>query len=275
MIISRCRVRISLIGILFNLIFFISAGTAGDILDNLHQDTKHFLRVGIGLAKAPLYWQASDWTYAGVTIGATGGLFFIDKSGRSFALHNQNNLNDHLFRIDRYYGNPNTILLPTAVYLTGWLAGNGKLRHTGLQALEALIYAGGFSAIIKGLLGRRRPYAGDSNLYFKPFHYSDFDYRSLPSGHATVAVTVATVFAHAVDNKIWKIFWYGTAGWVAASRIYHNKHWLSDVFLGSAIGYGIGSFIVNFDTVGKNRSDFLNLQLNPLTNRIGICFSIP
>ena len=40
---------------------------------------------------------------------------------------------------------------------------------------------------------------------------------------------------------------------VAASRVYHNKHWMSDVFLGAVIGYGVGGYVVGFENKEKTR----------------------
>ena len=48
---------------------------------------------------------------------------------------------------------------------------------------------------------------------------------------------------------------------VALSRIYHNKHWTSDVFLGTAVGYFIGKFVVDFNK-GKD-SQISNLNIAP------------
>ena len=107
----------------------------------------------------------------------------------------------------------------------------------GLRATEAFVYSGIITAGLKVLIGRWRPYAGKDHLFFKPFQFNNDDYVSLPSGHTTVSFAVSTVLAKSMDNPYWKIFWYGSAGLVGVSRIYHNKHWLSDVFLGSVIGH--------------------------------------
>ena len=63
------------------------------------------------------------------------------------------------------------------------------------------------------------------------------------------------------DNLLWKSFWYGSAGLVALSRIYHNQHWVSDVFLGGVIGYFVGDYISGY---GKEESKILgNLKIYP------------
>jgi membrane-associated phospholipid phosphatase len=80
---------------------------------------------------------------------------------------------------------------------------------------------------------------------------------------------VSTVMANYLDNTLWKVFWYGSAGLVGAARIYNNKHWVSDVFLGAAIGYFVGRFTVNFD---KKDSKYFGMNVTPYFtfNEIGI-----
>jgi len=78
--------------------------------------------------------------------------------------------------------------------------------------------------------------------------------------------------ANYMENIYWKIFWYGSAGIVGMARIYHNKHWLSDVFLGASIGYFIGRFVVNFD---KKENEILGKNITPYFtfNTIGVTLS--
>lgn len=64
------------------------------------------------------------------------------------------------------------------------------------------------------------------------------DFESFPSAH-TAAAFVAAEFLHQEFKD--KSVWYSIAGYTAASmvgafRILNNKHWMSDVFVGAAIG---------------------------------------
>jgi len=212
------------------------------------QDFKHGLKIGVGLVTRPLHFTTQDWMHLGVAAGATGMLMFADKRVREFALQNQNPLNDRSFNWDHYQGNQYSLLLPLGIYGWGLSTGNSKLRQLGLRTGEAFFYSGVLTTLLKVLIGRRRPYAGEDQLYFKPFQFLNDDFKSLPSGHTTVSFAVSTVLAKSRDNPYWKLFWYGTASMVGASRIYHNKHWLSDVFLGGCIGYAVGSFVSHHGT---------------------------
>ena len=67
--------------------------------------------------------------------------------------------------------------------------------------------------------------------------------HSLPSGHSSAIWSVATVIADRTDNVFVDIACYGLAALTSISRIQQDKHWASDVFIGSAIGYFIAKKI--------------------------------
>jgi len=233
-------------------------------------DMEHFFDLGIGLAKSPFSFSTNDWYTVGIVAGGTASLFIIDKNVRTFSQNNQTDINDKIFNLDRFYGSPYTGLFTASIYGYGLFTKNKKIRKLGLQATEALFYSTLITGILKVSLGRRRPNAGESHLVFQPFQFiSNNTYQSLPSGHTTAAFAVSTVMANHIDNLYWKIFWYGSAGMVGLSRIYHNQHWTSDVFLGAAIGYFVGSFVINFD---KENTEYFGIKVNPYFtfNTIGV-----
>lgn len=88
------------------------------------------------------------------------------------------------------------------------------------------------------------------------------------------AFAVSTVMAKSLKNKLWKGFWYGSAGMVAASRVYHNAHWVSDVFLGGIIGYSFGAYVVDFDK--KSKRHIFDKIIQPWIgmNKVGLCVYI-
>ncbi|NOY60203.1 MAG: phosphatase PAP2 family protein [Calditrichaeota bacterium] len=221
------------------------------------RDGKHFIAVGVNLARTPLQFRANDWKKVGLITGSTALLFFADKDIQHFAQSHQNPTNNRLFNFDQYYGNGYTAAMTVGVYGFGYIFHKPSVRKAGLQSMEALFYSGMITGAIKVLLGRRRPYGGDSHLFFKPLQL-DAVYESLPSGHTTVSFAVSTVMAKSLDNPLWKTFWYGSAGMVAASRVYHNAHWFSDIFLGGVIGYSVANFIVKLDE-GKPEGSNLHI----------------
>ncbi|MFC2115780.1 phosphatase PAP2 family protein [Bacteroidota bacterium] len=64
------------------------------------------------------------------------------------------------------------------------------------------------------------------------------DFRSLPSGHTTLAFVSATILHEEYKEKS---IWYSVAGYSIATatgaiRMLNNKHWMSDVFVGAGLG---------------------------------------
>ncbi len=234
-------------------------------------DVEQFFDLGIELAKSPFTARTSNYYITGAVVGTTALLFTVDKTAKTFALSNQSVISNKIFGIDKYYGSAYTAVFTTAIYGYGLFAEDSRIRKLGFNTSTAFIYASTVTGIIKVLLGRRRPYAGTDNLHFKPFHPLTSTYHSLPSGHTTAAFAVSTVMANYSDNTYWKLFWYGSAGIVGLARIYHNKHWISDGFLGAAIGYSVGSFVVNFD---KSKTEYLGVRVTPYFsfNSIGVNF---
>ncbi|HET9135911.1 MAG TPA: phosphatase PAP2 family protein, partial [Candidatus Kapabacteria bacterium] len=81
---------------------------------------------------------------------------------------------------------------------------------------------------------------------FHPFTTND-DRNSLPSGHTTVAFAISSVLAARIDHPLASILLYGAATCTAFSRMYHDRHWFSDTFLGAAIATSTGLWVVKRD----------------------------
>lgn len=222
-------------------------------------DISNAFDVGVASFAQPFNYDSNNWLTVGTIIGGTALLFTVDKDVRKYSLDHHSDFNNSLFSVDNYYGNAYTAILSGGLYGIGLISSNQKIREMGLQTTEAFVISGLITALLKITIGRRRPYAGESNTFFKPFQISNNIFQALPSGHTTVAFAVSTVMANSIDNIFWKSFWYGTAGMVALSRIYNNKHWASDVFLGSAIGYFVGKFIFDYNNLENTKSPKISI----------------
>lgn len=125
-----------------------------------------------------------------------------------------------------------------AFYLIGRATHNARARETGLLGAEALIDSGIVAAVLKSSTQRPRPRAGRERGEF--FEGG----LSFPSGHTIAAWSLATVVANEYrDNRLVQISAYGLAAAVSVSRFTGRNHFLSDVLVGSAIGYGIGRYV--------------------------------
>jgi len=124
-----------------------------------------------------------------------------------------------------------------AFYLIGRATHNARARETGLLAGEALIDGGIVAFAIKHATQRRRPRAPEPGDFFEGG-------LSFPSGHTTAAWSLATVVANEYrDKRLVQISAYGLATAASMARFTGRNHFLSDVLVGSAIGYGIGRYV--------------------------------
>jgi membrane-associated phospholipid phosphatase len=155
-------------------------------------------------------------------------------------------------------------------YLVGRAAGNDRARETGLLAGEALIDGIIVAQALKSITQRKRPLDQPGEAGF--FNGGS----AFPSGHAVTAWSVAAVVAHEYDNLPVQIGAYTLASLVSVSRFTGRRHYLSDVLVGSAIGYGIGRYVyrahhdpaldVNAAQVRQQRSRLLP-AISPLYSR--------
>ena len=68
---------------------------------------------------------------------------------------------------------------------------------------------------------------------------------SFPSGHTIAAFSVATIVSRRYRNRRWVPYVaYGLAALAGFSRLTLTAHFLSDVFMGGALGYSISRFTV-------------------------------
>lgn len=157
------------------------------------------------------------------------------------------------------------------LYAVGEVTGKDGLRHTALMGLEGWLTSGFVVMGIKILSGRARPLTGHGPSVFRPLAFSS-RFNSFPSGHAASAFGVASVIAETSDSLIVDISAYSLAALVALARVHDNKHWASDVFFGSAIGYFVGKKVVALHRSRRTKAGLcLGLGVDPV--RRGIILS--
>lgn len=136
------------------------------------------------------------------------------------------------------------------VYMFGvaggfWLLGNSPsrspLRQTALLTTRALIDDVATVGMLKVAIGRQRP-PGDS-FGGLPDGVRSGRYRSLPSGHASAAWTVAAVVSTRHRQRWVPFVAYGLAGAIGFARVTSGRHYYGDVVAGAVIGYSIGKMV--------------------------------
>lgn len=150
--------------------------------------------------------------------------------------------------IGNLYDKPGTLYftagLVGTLYGSAKIFNNAKLQETTVLMVKSLVITGLVTSVLKVAIGRERPYVDGDPDEFKPFSF-DPDYMSMPSGHSSSIYAMMTVLAKQYDDWYIKIPAYVFAASVTAQRINTDKHWSSDILIGSTIGYFVGSLIVN------------------------------
>lgn len=169
----------------------------------------------------------------------------------AFANHDQNRYFDVVDNLadlgDSYDVIPlRKFTISAAMLAAGFAFKDKKLMTTSRLAIEALILNEAITQVGKRIFGRTRPYVGQGpkDLNFLKFSEKS-QYQSFPSGHTSGIFTLATVVSKQY-NKWWiKYPSYIIALSVALQRMDDQKHWASDTIAGAALGYWIGSTLVN------------------------------
>jgi len=125
------------------------------------------------------------------------------------------------------------------LFLLGHIDGDDQKRETGILSGEAAIDAFLDTEVFKYAAGRERPFVGTSPGRF--FVGGD----SFPSMHASMSWAIASVIAHEYPGPLTQVLAYGVAGGVSAARFAGQKHFASDVLIGSALGWYMGRQVFN------------------------------
>lgn len=204
-----------------------------------HEFLKNILHDQKSIWTAPFHLERSDMKWvipSGIGLMA---LFTTDRitGDEIFEANGQVNLSRHISKAGSIYG---LGAAASTFYLIGRKKGDYRARETGLLSAEALVDSMIVEGVLKGVTERARPLDGVERSEF-------FDGgNSFPSGHATQAWAVATVIANEYKHRpAVQIAAYGVASAVSVARFTGHKHYLSDVVVGSALGYGIGRFVFN------------------------------
>lgn len=191
--------------------------------------------------------QNGNWLPALGVAGATTGLFTLDPiAGRYF--HQTSAYNGFNGVFTSTATEVATILVPSSMYLAGWLRKDTKMEHSALLEAEAVADAEIVTTVLKDITSRKRPYSFSSNQNYADSFYDHSGSKVIggggfPSGHTIAAFSIATVIAHRYKQRRWIPYVaFGAATAIGFSRLSLSQHFASDVFLGAALGYSITRF---------------------------------
>jgi membrane-associated phospholipid phosphatase len=213
-------------------------------LVDLPKDVWHDVR---DITTLPRRMNKREWIRAGIGATAIGLLAVHDEEIRDNALKMSDDFYDD-FKILGEAG------YAAGLFLVGHLAGraaeNEHLAETGAAGLEALTLTAIPTLLVQQISGRERPDDGGGYEWFSGGHGA--------SGHAAVAWCTVTVLDRRYltvredmpefDKFLYrsgKFLLYGAAACAAIERINDDKHFASDVALGSSFGFLCANFVMN------------------------------
>jgi membrane-associated phospholipid phosphatase len=186
---------------------------------------------------SPARWKGKDFLKVGAVVVGTAAVTFLDEPVREFWQGKNSKVLDKFERVGNHYGKPySAIAITSGFYFTGLLLKNEWAKETGLMLASGLGSSTVVQTFFKNAIGRARPNLDIGNYHADPFN-TDSPYHSLPSGHTTVAFTTSLILARQVEPIPIKIFFYSLATLTAASRMYLDVHWVSDIAFGGAIAW--------------------------------------
>jgi membrane-associated phospholipid phosphatase len=182
---------------------------------------------------APTSPTSIRWYHGLAALGVVALTTTLDEPVNEQTQSNRTDTKDDVAYVFRQLGEPE-VFLPVALapVAVGLISGNDAILRAGGRIGFSILTASVVTSLLKPLVGRARP-AYTANAYeFEPFSGND----AWPSGHTTVAFAMATSVGDEIGSLPVSLVLYTAAGLTGWSRINDNRHWLSDVLAGAAIG---------------------------------------
>jgi len=219
---------------------------AGNSFAQNNYNLQQFKNESLDFIKQPTKWESNDWLKLGLVGAATFLAMQADQPVRDEFMKDRSFNKSVPIEFGRMWGEAYTpIAIAGAFGLHGLLAKDNSTKKIGYEIIQTTIYAGAITTALKLAFGRARPFTNEGSKSFGKISLFDDSFHSLPSGHATIAFSVSTVLAKNAKSDLVKILCYVPAVLTAVSRVYQDKHWVSDVFLGGVIGYAVGDWITS------------------------------
>lgn len=255
----KALIKKFIITLTFTLLSQVHAGDTTNIhksgiWEDVIYDSKVFISDGAEFYTTPFRLNSKQWLYTGAGLVSLGVIMSQDKNLHSSL--SKGVKDGDFWSIVKNGGDVKYAGIGSgAIYFTGLFARSKVIRETGRMLLQSLVYSGILTTLFKTVTGRSRPYYSDSQYDFNWFETTE-EKKSLPSGHATVAFAISTVFAERINTWWSRTVFYSLAALTAYSRVHDNQHWVSDVMLGGLIGFGSGYFVVHTNEHRGKESKF-------------------
>jgi membrane-associated phospholipid phosphatase len=198
----------------------------------------------------PIKWDGSDWLKLGAVGVGTFLLMQVDQPIRNEVTKDQRYYLSAPIEAGRMWAElPPPVLIFAGFATYSLITGDRATRKTAYELGQALLYAGAVDKLSNIAIGRAKPYMNEGPKSFHSFSASSFsfqqDYQSLPGGHNVIAFALSTVLSRNAGPVWLKVLAYVPAGLTFVSRVYQDRHWTSDDFLGAALGYFTATWVVD------------------------------
>jgi membrane-associated phospholipid phosphatase len=234
------------------ILLFLSASKA-----QFNYDLNQFGEETVEFLKQPGRWNGDDYLTIALIAGGTYSLMFLDDAIKSEMLKDRSYVGSVPLEFAKYWGEPiPAIALGGVLYLHGLITDDNTTKKIGFEIGQSMIFTASVTQVLKISFGRARPYTEKGPFCYHPFQSLSEDNWALPSGHTSLAFSLSTILAGNSESDFIKGLAYIPAFMTAFSRIYYNRHWTSDVFLGAFIGYFVGRFVLDL----HEQNEDMNLE---------------
>ncbi len=202
----------------------------------------------LGVETTPLaaqeeQYMSIQWWHPLVVAGGTGLIMLIDEPVQRFIQDNKSPEQDEVADVAKEFKNPEVFfIIGGGTLAVGLLAQQPTITRTGLQIFGAYGLSSAMMIATKWAFGRTRP----SDTPDDPFNFSWLNgsqESSFPSGSSTVVFSLATTLSDAIGHPVVSVLLYTGATLNAWSRVYGNRHWVSDVALGAVYGVAAAKLV--------------------------------
>lgn len=147
-------------------------------------------------------------------------------------------------------------------FLISWIVffriiDNSEFAEIFYTALFSSVFAGIVNWVLKPIISRERPLKEGNQFHFFVFKKAYKEgklfrskYTSTPSGHTITAFSVILPFIMHFDNLFLDIILVIYGIFIGMSRVFHKRHWFTDVFISIILGTIIGISSYNLIVLG-------------------------
>ncbi|MDN5343590.1 phosphatase PAP2 family protein [Oceanotoga sp. DSM 15011] len=191
------------------------------------------LKININVNDDYTFLKEEIFTFSSISLGT----FIFDESIRNF----NESINIKFPSIESITDEKVLLGGNSTIFFYSIFSKDKKLQRVSLESFQKAFFAGSIAYASKIFFGRARPYLelGHNNFDFFNFNYN---FHSFPSGHSTVSWALLTPYAENYNKAFYII-----PAFISISRIIEDKHWTSDVIIGSALGFFIGKYLPYFE----------------------------